>query len=170
MDKSSSQNPTSTRNFSIFSTAFKDGEKIPVQYCTEKIPGGANISIPLSWENAPEQTGSFLLVIVDTHPVAKNWIHWIVKDISLDTTNIEACASKKNLPFGASELSGTEGIKGYQGPQPPVGSGDHPYEAHLFALNTVNLELPKQPTWEEIQSVVAPFLISEAVLTGYYGR
>ena len=41
-----------------------------------------NISPPLEWEDAPEGTRSFALAFVDRHPVARNYVHWLVADIS----------------------------------------------------------------------------------------
>jgi len=60
----------------ISSSAFKDGEKIPVQYVMPGA-GGKNISVPLSWKNPPSGTKSFALSMVDPHPVAQNWVHWL---------------------------------------------------------------------------------------------
>ena len=51
----------------ITSTAFKDGEKIPIQYVMPGA-GGKNISVPLSWKNAPSGTKSFALSMVDPAP------------------------------------------------------------------------------------------------------
>lgn len=64
----------------ISSTAFKDGEKIPIQYVMPGA-GGKNISIPLTWKNVPPGTKSFALSVVDPHPVAQNWVHWFVINI-----------------------------------------------------------------------------------------
>src|SRR5512138_1509400 len=61
----------------IQSSAFKDGGKIPVQYVMPGA-GGKNVSIPLAWKNAPAGTKSFAVSIVDPHPVANNWVHWLV--------------------------------------------------------------------------------------------
>ena len=156
--------------FKISSQAFADGEKIPVKYCGEEVAGGENISIPLNWENIPEQTRSLLLVIVDTHPVAKNWIHWVVKNIPANTFSIEENASVKNMSLGSIELLGTEGIKGYRGPEPPPGTGEHPYEVHLFALDIGNIVLLEQPNWGQIQEVTSARTLAKAKITGYFGR
>jgi len=55
----------------ISSAAFKDGEKIPIQYVMPGA-GGKNISVPISWKNIPTGTKSFALSVVDPHPVAQN--------------------------------------------------------------------------------------------------
>lgn len=156
--------------FTISSQAFTDGGKIPVQYCGEEVAGGANVSLPFEWQNVPEQAKSLLLVIVDTHPVAKNWIHWAVKNIPTNISTIEENASNNNMSLGTIELIGTEGIKGYRGPEPPPGTGDHSYEVHLFALDIESVPLPDQPNWDQIQAAVSGHTLAEAKITGYFGR
>ena len=72
----------------IASAAFKDGGKIPIQYVM--VPaGGRNLSIPLSWKNVPPGTKSFALSIVDPHPVAQNWIHWLATNIPASSSPAE---------------------------------------------------------------------------------
>ena len=76
----------------ITSTAFKDGGKIPIQYVMPGA-GGKNISVPLSWKNVPPGTKSFALSMVDPHPVAQNWVHWLVINIPANATSLEEGAS-----------------------------------------------------------------------------
>ena len=110
----------------ILSSAFKDGEKIPIQYAMPGA-GGRNISVPLSWKNTPSGTNSFALSMVDPHPVAQNWVHWLGIDIPANVTSLEEGASRKKMPLGSVELRNSFGDTGYGGPQPPKGTGDHPY-------------------------------------------
>ena len=86
----------------ISSTAFKDGEKIPIQYVMPGA-GGKNISIPLTWKNVPPGTKSFALSIVDPHPVAQNWVHWFVINIPPQVSSLEEGALKKKMPSGSVE-------------------------------------------------------------------
>ncbi len=81
----------------ISSSAFKDGEKIPIQYVMSGA-GGKNISVPLTWKNVPAGTKSFALSMVDPHPVAQNWVHWLVTNIPPNVTTTEEGASKKKMP------------------------------------------------------------------------
>src|SRR5512147_1441048 len=96
------------RKMEMTSTAFKDGEKIPIQYVMPGA-GGKNISIPLAWKNAPAGAKSFCLSIVDPHPVAQNWVHWLVINLPAQTTSIEEGASKKKMPKGSIELKNSWG-------------------------------------------------------------
>src|SRR5512137_1963995 len=96
----------------ISSSAFKDGEKIPSQYVMPGA-GGKNISIPLAWKNVPPGTKSFALSIVDPHPVAQNWVHWLVIDLPANASSIDEGASRKKMPSGSVELKNSFGDIGY---------------------------------------------------------
>jgi Raf kinase inhibitor-like YbhB/YbcL family protein len=153
----------------ISSTAFKDGEKIPIQYVMPGA-GGKNISIPLTWKNVPLGAKSFCLSIIDPHPVAQNWVHWLVINIPAQTTSIEEGASKKKMPKGSIELKNSWGDPGYGGPQPPKGTGDHPYVVTLYALNVEKLDLGVNTSLSGFKKAIEGKLISSVSFTGKYGR
>jgi Raf kinase inhibitor-like YbhB/YbcL family protein len=153
----------------ISSSAFKNGEKIPNQ-CVMPGAGGKNISIPLAWKNVPAGTKSFCLSIVDPHPVAKNWVHWLVINIPAQVTSIEEGASKKKMPKGSFELKNSWGDIGYGGPQPPKGTGDHPYVVTLYALNVEKLELGVNTSLSAFKKAIEGKIIGSASITGKYGR
>jgi Raf kinase inhibitor-like YbhB/YbcL family protein len=153
----------------ISSSAFKDQGKIPIQYVMPGA-GGKNISIPLSWKNAPAGTKSFALSIVDPHPVAQNWVHWLVINIPKEVNSIGEEASKKKMPQGSVELKNSFGDIGYGGPQPPKGTGDHPYVVTLYALNVEKLELGVNTSLPGFKKAIEGKVIELASITGMYGR
>jgi Raf kinase inhibitor-like YbhB/YbcL family protein len=153
----------------ISSSAFKDQGKIPIQYVMPGA-GGKNISIPLTWKNVPAGTKSFALSIVDPHPVAQNWVHWLVINIPKEVTSIEEGASKKKMPFGSMELKSSFGDIGYGGPQPPKGTGDHPYVVTLYALNVEKLDLGVNTSLSAFKKAIEGKVIESASITGKYGR
>jgi Raf kinase inhibitor-like YbhB/YbcL family protein len=153
----------------ISSSAFKDGEKIPIQYVMPGA-GGKNISIPLKWKNVPAGTKSFGLSIVDPHPVAQNWVHWLVINIPAQATSIEEGASQKKMSKGCVELKNSFGDTGYGGPQPPKGTGDHPYIVTLYALNVEKLDLGVNTTLSAFKKAIEGKVIGSASITGKYGR
>ena len=153
----------------ISSAAFKDGEKIPIQYVMPGA-GGRNISIPLTWKNVPAGTKSFCLSIVDPHPVAQNWVHWLVINIPPQITSIDEGASKKKMPQGSVELKNSFGDVGYGGPQPPQGTGDHPYVATLYALNVEKLDLGVNTSLSGFKKAIEGRVIASTSITGKYGR
>jgi Raf kinase inhibitor-like YbhB/YbcL family protein len=153
----------------ISSSAFKDGEKIPIQYVMPGA-GGKNISFPLAWKNVPAGTKSFCLSIVDPHPVAQNWVHWLVINIPPQVNSIEEGASKKKMPKGSVELKSSFGDIGYGGPQPPKGTGDHPYVVTLYALNVEKLDLGVNTSLSAFKKAIEGKVIGSASITGKYGR
>ncbi len=154
----------------ITSSAFQDGKNIPTQYAYFGVDGGKNISLPFQWSGAPGNTKSFALSIVDPHPVAKNWVHWFIINIPAAATEIAENASGKNIPDGAKELFNTYGTIGYGGPEPPKGSGKHPYVVTLYALNVERLELKEITSLAEFQTALEGKCIATAKTTGYFER
>ena len=153
----------------ILSSAFKDGEKIPIQYVMPGA-GGKNISVPLSWKNVPSGTKSFALSVVDPHPVAQNWVHWLVINIPANAVSIEEGASRKKMPPGTVELQSSFGDIGYGGPQPPKGTGDHPYVFTLYALNVEKLNLGADTSLVALKRALEGKLLGSATVTGKFGR
>ena len=149
--------------------AFKDGEKIPIQSVMPGA-GGKNISVPLSWKNAPPGTKSFALSMVDPHPVAQNWVHWLVINIPANVTSIDEEASRKKMPTGLVELKNSFGDIGYGGPQPPKGTGDHPYVFTLYALRVEKLDLGANTSLSTFKKALEGKILESATLTGKYGR
>jgi Raf kinase inhibitor-like YbhB/YbcL family protein len=153
----------------IASAAFKDGSKIPIQYVM--VPaGGKNLSIPLFWKNIPPGTKSLALSIVDPHPIAQNWVHWVVINIPPAAVSLPEGASRKNMPVGSKELKNSFGDAGYGGPQPPKGSGEHPYVVTLYALNVDKLDLQAGISLAAFQKAMEGKVIQTASMTGKYER
>jgi|UniRef100_A0A7C3V786 hypothetical protein len=153
----------------IKSAAFADGGKIPQQYVMPGA-GGKNLSLPLTWSGAPAGTKSFALAIVDPHPVARNWVHWLVINLPPETTGLAEGASGRNMPPGAVELHNSWGKPGYGGPQPPPGTGDHPYVATLYALSVPRIDLKPATNLTGFHKALEGKILASAKITGYYGR
>jgi Raf kinase inhibitor-like YbhB/YbcL family protein len=151
------------------SSAFTDEGKIPQPYVMPGA-GGKNLSLPLQWSGAPPGTQSFALAIVDPHPVAQNWVHWLVVNLPGNTGSLEEGASGKKMPSGAVELHNSWGKPGYGGPQPPPGTGDHPYVVTLYALNVPKLDLKPSTDLAGFQKALEGKVLGTAKITGYYGR
>jgi Raf kinase inhibitor-like YbhB/YbcL family protein len=151
------------------SSAFADGGKVPQQYVMPGA-GGKNLSFPLTWSGAPPETQSFALAIVDPHPVARNWVHWLVVNLPADTTGLAEGVSGKKMPTGTVELHNSWGKPGYGGPQPPPGTGDHPYVVTLYALKAAKLDLKSASDLAGFQKALEGKILATAQITGYYGR
>jgi len=156
-------------NMKIKSTAFEDGGKIPTKYVMPGA-GGQNLSPPLQWSDEPKGTKSFALLCHDPHPIARNWVHWMVINIPSDVHSLPEGASGKSMPQGAEELTNSFGFKGYGGPQPPPGTGNHPYVFTIYALDVDKISVPERLTIEKFESILKPHILAKATLTGYFGR
>lgn len=157
-------------NFTLSSPAFKNGERLEVRFARSGVPGGKNLSPPLQWSNIPGGTKSLALICVDRHPVANNWIHWVVINIPPSVQSLPEGASPEKIPEPAKELGNTFGYGGYGGPQPPPGSGVHDYEFTIYALSVERLEIPSSPTIEKFYQAIAGKVIAKATLIGKFSQ
>lgn len=153
----------------LTSTAFADGGRIPQKYVMPGA-GGQNLSLPVAWSGAPANTRSFALSIVDPHPVARNWVHWLVINLPADVHSLPEGASGRNMPSGAVELNNSWGKPGYGGPQPPPGTGDHPYVVTVYALSVPKLDLKPGVDLRTFTKALEGKILGQASITGYYGR
>ena len=160
---------TSQEEFSLSSAAFEDGGEIPVKYCNTGVDGGENVSIPLEWQGVPEDAMSLALVMVDRHEIASDWVHWAVVDMPVSVAGL-AEAESGSIPGGAWELTSTNGETGYQGPEPPAGSGDHEYETILYALDVETVEVAEDATFAEFLDVMNAHHVAEVSVSGFFGR
>jgi Raf kinase inhibitor-like YbhB/YbcL family protein len=152
----------------LSSQAFQNGGKIPLRHVMPGA-GGQNISLPFSWKDLPAGTKSLALAIVDIHPVAREWVHWLVINIPPNVNSITEGASGR-MPFACSELANSFGGMGYGGPQPPKGTGDHPYVATLYALNVDKLLLSFNTSLTDFRKALIKKILATASITGKYGR
>jgi Raf kinase inhibitor-like YbhB/YbcL family protein len=142
----------------LHSTSFGHGREIPQKYGM-KIE---NVSPQLSWEDAPPGTKSFALSVVDNHPVARRYLHWLVADIDAGVTTLAEGAAERGLPDGAREL------KEYAGPFPP--SGTHEYEFTLYALDRETTGLPAKATLDQFIAATTGDVLATATLLGNFTK
>lgn len=151
----------------VYSPGFQDQATIPVKYVLPGA-GGDNVSIPYVWEEMPAGTKSLALALIDPHPVANNWIHWLVINIPAQTTSLPEGASGSNMPQGSQELDNSFGQPGYGGPQPPAGTGEHPYVATLYALSVEKLDLPQKAKLDQFSQATEGKILDQAQYTGVF--
>ncbi len=128
-----------SQGFTVCSTSFKNGARLSDKFTLD----GENISPQLSWVNAPEGTDAFGLFVYD--PDGGDWTHWMVQVPGSVTSLAEGTgeAGGANLPAGSVRSpnsfsgTGTPGAAGtdYDGPYPPIGSGNHRYIFQVYALD-----------------------------------
>jgi Raf kinase inhibitor-like YbhB/YbcL family protein len=141
----------------LTSPAFEDGREIAQKFGKR----AQNVSPPLQWDGVPDRTRSFALTVVDLHPVARGYVHWLVADLSPQLTSLpEGAAAERNPGF-------TE-IKPYAGPFPP--SGTHDYEFTLYALRTDRLGVRPRATLQEFRQAAEQNSLATATLIGKFTK
>ena len=133
----------------------------------ELIDGGAlelrhsrkyeNLCPQLGWNNAPPETASFLLAMVDIHPDSRGDVHWLVDRIPAEVGEIE--------PGGP--VIGRELVP-YAGPFPP--SGTHEYVLTLYALADSAPVLPATATFDNALAELDGHVLGAATLTGSFTK
>jgi len=157
--------------FVLESSAFSNNDEIPVKYAAAKVPGGENVSIPLSWRDAPEDTKSFAITIIDHHPVANNFVHWVVINIPSDINSVPGGVSgSAQMPEGTKELINMAGYVGYHGPAAPPGTGPHDYEVTVYALNVDTINLSGEVTENQLERALEGKVVASAKIVGKVER
>lgn len=147
------------------STAFKDGEMIPVKYTCD----GVNISPPLSWGVLPAGIKSLVLICDDPDAPRGTWVHWVYYDIPPETAGLPENVARLQHP----KIGGTQGkndfrkIGGYGGPCPP--GGTHRYYFKIYALD-VMLALPPGAIKAEVLKAMEGHIVGKGGLMGKYKR
>jgi Raf kinase inhibitor-like YbhB/YbcL family protein len=145
--------------FKLTSSAFDHGQEM-AQKCGKK---AENVSPPLAWEDAPEGTKGFAVALVDTHPVAGNYVHWLVDGIDPQRRSLEEGAAG-----GPGGLAGARELKPYVGPFPP--SGTHDYEFTIYALDAQTLDLRGDAGLKEFTRAAEAHSLATATLVGKFTK
>ncbi len=151
--------------FRLRSASFENGGRIPVVYTCD----GRDVSPPLSWENSPAGTKSFVLICDDPDAPVGTWVHWVIYNIPPSTKSLpEAVPTDKKLKDGSMQGKNDFGRIGYGGPCPPRGK-PHRYFFKLYALDTM-LKVDGGLRKKEILGLIKGHVLGEAELYGTYGR
>lgn len=150
--------------FTLSSPAFADHAEIPKKYTCE----GDDSSPPLDWDDAPEGTRSFALVVDDPDaPDPRNpttrWVHWLVYDLPPSVRRLPE--SPMLLPSGSKQGLNDSNRLSYDGPCPPIGK--HRYFFRLYALDCPLLQL-NQPRRPELERAMRGHVLGVAELVGTY--
>lgn len=148
--------------FSLKSTAFKDGGTIPARYTCD----GDDVSPFLEIRNPPPDTASFALIVDD--PNATRGVpfdHWLVWNIPPNTQYI----AEDSVPHGAVQGMTDFGAAKWGGPCPPAGGAPHRYMFTVYALDHT-IPLSAGATKEELIKLTEGHILAKAELTGLYER
>lgn len=115
---------TATPEMTVTSTAFEEGEAIPARYTCD----GDGEQPPLTWEGVPAGASALALVVDDPDAPRGTFTHWVVLDLPVDTTGLDA----GTLPRGSVQAENSGGTTSYYPPCPP--RGVHHYRFTVYAL------------------------------------
>ncbi len=140
------------------SPAFENGGAIPSRHTCD----GADVSPQLDIVDVPEEAVALALVMDDPDAPGGTFDHWLVWNISAETT----CIAEGTEPDGVQGRTDF-GRLGYGGPCPP--SGTHRYMFKLYALDQ-ELDLPEGARKSQLEAAMQGHIVAEALLQGAYSR
>jgi Raf kinase inhibitor-like YbhB/YbcL family protein len=125
---------------------------------------GENLSPPLRWEDAPEETMSFALIVEDPDAPSGTCRHWAVYNIDAGANHLPEGVSAGEFP----QALNYAGHARYDGPKPPKGHGLHHYHFRLAALDVPSLKVRNDANAVEVWRAAEPHVLAEAELVGTY--
>jgi Raf kinase inhibitor-like YbhB/YbcL family protein len=129
-----------------------------------------NSSPELRWDDAPEDTQSFALVVEDPDAPKGLFTHWVIYNIPAQIRHLPAgIPAQEALPNGIRQGINTYGKLGYSGPNPPHGSPAHRYYFKLYALREMP-EIPSRATREQLFEAINPHILASSEIMGRYAR
>ena len=151
--------------FEIKSSAFAPGQPIPKRYTCE----GADVSVPLRWDDPPAGTKSFALIADDPDAPMGTWVHWVVYDLPAETRELpEGVSKQETLRDGTKQGLNDFRRVGYGGPCPPPGK-PHRYFFKVYALDK-KIGLPPRATKPQVLDAMKGHVLAEAQVMGTYKR
>jgi phosphatidylethanolamine-binding protein (PEBP) family uncharacterized protein len=142
-----------TNEFTLSSIAISNGEILDSYKCETKVDGKEN-SIPLSWSNVPDSTGSLGVIMhhypnpSDTSSVNSYLLLW---DIDPSITEIPYGAADDGAWYIGANKDGN--TVSYTSPCSPS-AGTHEYTITLYALSETPVSLPSESTTDVDYSVL----------------
>lgn len=147
--------------FILTSEVFLEGAPIPSIYTCK----GDDVSPPLAWSGAPNDTNSFAL-IMDDPDAPMGWVHWVLFNLPGDAGALDqGFPTEAEAPDGSRQGTNSWGRLGYGGPCPP--SGIHRYFFKLYALD-ISLALDESVTKEDVLVAMEGHILTETALMGTY--
>ncbi len=154
-----------TRSLSLSSTAFRDGETIPVRHTCD----ADDLSPPLAWTGVPVETRMFALICDDPDAPRGTWLHWLLWNLPADAIELkEGVPPTPELKSGVRQGLNDGGKVGFAGPCPPPGK-PHRYFFRLYALDTP-LNIPPGTGRSEVETAMEGHVLARGTLMGTYAR
>ena len=144
------------------SSNFNHNESIPAKFtCDEE-----NINPALLISGVPTEAKSLALIMDDPDATGgKTFDHWLIWNISTETTEIKEGVMPKDAVQGKNNFGKSE----YGGPCPPSGNSPHRYMFKFYALDMI-LNLPTSSSKVELEKAMDGHILDQTVLIGMYNR
>lgn len=142
----------------ITSPDFKNNTSIPQKFTCQ----GDDCSPPLVLQDVPASAKSLVLIVNDPDAPVGNWDHWLVYNISPETTMI----SENTVP--GIQCINDSGNKEWGGPCPP--SGTHRYYFTIYALDIRLPALSDRARKNDLLTAMKGHILDKAELIGLYEK
>ncbi|OGW44001.1 MAG: hypothetical protein A2132_02165 [Nitrospirae bacterium RBG_16_43_11] len=153
-------------NFTLSTSAFREGETIPAQYTCDS----SDFSPPLKWDGIPAGTKSFAIIMDDPDAPVGTFTHWVIYDIPADTNTLpEGLLKDPDLSKGIKQGTTSFRRTGYGGPCPPPGR-PHRYFFTIYALDIQTTGLVSKASKQDVENKIKGHIIGKAIVMGKYGR
>jgi Raf kinase inhibitor-like YbhB/YbcL family protein len=125
-----------SKQFMVTTPGIPDGGMLPNDMsCGSNGGTGKDLSPPLQWSNAPENTKSFAILVFDAEGAkGTGVVHWLAYGIAPTMTALEAGEGSK-ASDKLTEGTNTRGQNAYLGPCPPPGEKPHHYTVIFYATD-----------------------------------
>ncbi len=139
------------------------GNKIPKKYTCD----GEEISPCMIWDEVPEGTKSFALIMEDLDVPSRSTplTLWLVYNIPGDLREIATNAVPEQATVGTNDMEKV----GYSGPCPEPGTDYQRYRIQLYALDT-ELDLPSDATKHTLMTAMKDHILATTDAIGIYKR
>ena len=159
--------------FTARSSSFSDGGMLTKKQAADdpmRMCGGENVSPALSWSNAPANTKSFVVFLLDPDGLLGQGVsHWLGYSIPANVSGLaegEMTKGSKNFVGG----KGTRDNALYIGPCPPVGEAPHHYVFTVVATDLEPGALKPGMTRDEVYAAIKGHALGGTSVVGKYAR
>lgn len=156
-------NPINLNQMLASSFSMADGGKLPEKFTAD----GANISPHVGWQRLPRDTRSIAIIMSDPDAIGGTKIHWGIFNIPSFMIELEeAIPLERSIGPAIKQVVNDFGKIGYYGPL--SANGRHRYVFTVCALDSM-LDLPFNPTGQNLITAMHGHLLEKALLRTYYG-
>jgi Raf kinase inhibitor-like YbhB/YbcL family protein len=147
------------KDLHVSSPTFLVGGRLADNYVMDK----GNSAPPLKISGVPKEAVELALICHDPDaPLPNGYTHWVLYGIPPSVTELGSDADKQYRPG-----PNGSGNRRYEGPQPPVGHGQHHYYFWVYALDVA---VTGTPTREQFLATYADHIIEQNRTVGVYQR